>query len=315
MTCSPRSNRRPILVLVTVVVALTAGCGGPPGLAGTKTTRTYCDNGGVDETLDVYQPAVLHGRAPTVVYIHGGGWVSGDSTLQAGTVEGEVESTLSGRGWVFVSINYRLAPASRWPAQIVDAKCAIRYVRANAAVLHVDPSRIAVMGASAGGHLASMVGLTGETALFIEGANPDVSSAVDEVVDEYGPADLTTPDWADSKVVPLFVKETFGEPVGQRSPALVAASPATYVHPHAPPFLVVQGADDEIVPPSQSQLLVAALGTDGDSASLIWVRNAGHGLIPRGDGPVTPSIPMVVADIVDFLTTHQAPSAEVGAHH
>ncbi len=309
MTSSARSDRHLVPIALVVVAALIVGCGGPPSSAATQAARrVYCDNGGVSQTMDVYQPAVVRRRAPTVVFIHGGGWVTGDSSLQAGSVDADVERELVHRGWVFISINYRLAPTFRWPAQLEDAKCAIRYVRANADALHVDPSRIAVMGASAGGHLASMVGLTGTTALFVAGSHPDVSSAVAAVVDEYGPTDLTSPDLVDAKALPLLVKETFGEMVGRRSPTLVAASPLTYVHPGAPPFLVVHGVKDAIVPVSQSEMLVDSLRAVGDSAQLILVQNAAHGLVHRGDGPVSPSLATVTADIVQFLTTQLQPS-------
>lgn len=307
MISSPKSDRWLVLVAAVAAAVLVVGCGGPSEQAAAS-TKTYCHNGGVSQTLQVYQPAALHRRVPTVVYIHGGGWVSGNSSLPAGSVEADVEEQLIHRGWIFISISYRFAPAFRWPAQLVDAKCAIRYVRANAGALHVNPSLIAVMGASAGGHLASMVGLTGNTTLFVEGDNPAESSAVAAVVDEYGPTNLTSPDLVDAKVLPLFVNETFGETVGRRSPTLVAASPVTYVHPGAPPFLVIHGVRDEVVPPSQSEMLVDALQGAGDSAQLILVHNAAHGLVHRGDGPVSPSLPMVAADIVTFLTAQLGPT-------
>ena len=82
----------------------------------------------------------------------------------------------------------------------------------------------------------------------------------------------------------------------------------TYVHPGAPPFLVIHGVRDEVVPPSQSEMLVDALHGAGDSAQLILVHNAAHGLVHRGDGPVSPSLPMVAADIVTFLTTQLRPT-------
>jgi acetyl esterase/lipase len=312
VTSSPTSDQQPVLavlVALAVLAALVVSCGGQsPPAASSAATRIYCHNGGVSQTMDVYQPTAAGKQAPTVVFIHGGGWVSGNSSLPAGSVEADVEEELVHKGWVFISIKYRLAPTFRWPAQLEDAKCAIRYVRVNAGALHIDPSRIAVMGASAGGHLANMVGLTGDTTSFVAGSHPDVSSAVAAVVDEYGPTNLTSPDLIDAKVLPLLVKATFGQPVGHRTPTLVAASPVTYVHPGAPPFLVIHGVRDAIVPPSQSEMLVDALRAAGDSAQLILVQNAAHGLVHRGDGPVTPSVAMVAADIVQFLTAQLQPS-------
>lgn len=304
-----RVPRSTALSLVAAIVAGTVlgGCGGPPGLVGSQRSYTYCNNGGIAETLNVYEPIPTPRSAPTVVDIHGGGWVSGDANLQPQSVDWDLEPLLVGKGWVFVSINYRLAPSSPWPAQLEDAKCAVRFLRAKAQALHIDPTRIAAVGASAGGHLAGMLGLTGAQTTFDEGADLDQSSAVEAVVDEYGPTDLTSPDWSTSKVLGVLSKETFGVAVGQQSPTLVAASPVTYVGPGAPPFLVVQGTKDGIVPPSQSSELVDRLKKAGDVATLLAVQNAGHGLVHVGSGPVTPDIPTVAADVAHFLIRHLPP--------
>ena len=290
------------VAVLVALVPVAGSCGGPAGLVGTQSTYTYCENGGIAETLDLYEPSSPRASAPTVVDIHGGGWVSGDATLHPGTVDWDVEPALVGKGWVFASINYRLAPSSPWPAQLEDAKCAIRFLRANAPAFHIDPNRIGVIGASAGGHLASMLGLTKQRTSFGVGKYLDQSSAVEAVVDEYGPTDLTSSDWAHSKVISVLSKETFGVEIGQPSLTLVTASPVTYVQPNAPPFLVIQGTEDQIIPPSQSTELVRLLKMAGDQATLEMVRNAGHGLIPAGNGPVTPSIPTLAAQVVRFLT-------------
>ncbi len=202
--------RRPSLIALTALIAAVAvagvayklsGSGGLPNLVGSEHSYTYCDNGGFAETLDVYEPTTPPRPSPTLVDIHGGGWVSGDANLQPRTVDWDVEPALVARGWVFVSINYRLAPTSPWPAQIEDAKCAIRFLRADAAALHVDPERIGVIGASAGGQLAAMLGLTGNGPLFETGEFTNKSSAVEAVVDEYGPTDLTSPELSSSKIL------------------------------------------------------------------------------------------------------------------
>ena len=300
------ATRSGLIALVALLVVV-SGCGGPPSLVGTQRSYTYCENGGVAETLDVYEPTSSIRSAPAMVDIHGGGWVSGDANLQPGSVDWDVESALVSNGWVFVSINYRLAPTYRWPAQLQDAKCAVRYLRANAPALHIDPTRIGVIGASAGGHLASMLGLTGNQVAFDEGGFLNESSAVEAVVDEYGPTDLTSPEWPGSKIQRVFSKLTFGVEVGQQSPTLVAASPVTYVHPGAPPFLVIQGANDIVVPSGQSQELVRLLKGAGDEATLIMVRNAGHGLLQSGKGPLDPDVATVAADTVRFLTQQLSP--------
>jgi len=153
------------LVLAALVLA---ACGGSSSAPSSTTAAdsasahpafsqhdlTYCENGGVPEKLDVYEPAAAHGAVPAVLFIHGGGWVSGDKTLQSGSVDDGVRAALLRQGWVFVSINYRLAPAHRWPAQLQDSLCALRYLRAHAAALHIAPARMAVMGAPVPGWMA-----------------------------------------------------------------------------------------------------------------------------------------------------------------
>ncbi len=273
----------------------------------TERTYTYCHNGGVPETLDLYEPAAPVGDAPTLVDIHGGGWISGNAGLRPGTLDAEVEQALVARGWVFASINYRLAPTDRWPAQIEDAKCAIRFLRAEARALDVDRTRIGVVGASAGGQLAAMVGLTGESSLFATSGYPNESSAVEAVVDEYGPTDLTSPDLVRTKALRTFTEEAFGAAAGRPSPMLAAASPTTYVHPGAPPFLVVQGAKDDIVLPSQSATLVDRLEQAHDAARLLMVSHAGHGLVQQGSQPITPGLATLVDEVTSFLTRELSP--------
>jgi len=279
---------------------LVGGCGGPT--ATTVRKLIYCHNGSTVQTMTVFEPTPAPTVAvPAVMDVHGGGWVTGDARLIPGTVDDQVKAALVDLGWVFVSIDYRLAPAYKWPAQIDDAKCAVRYLRAHAATLHVDPHRIGAIGASAGGHLAAMLGLAGPTAGFDVGTNLDQSSAVDAVVDEYGPTDLEAPSWDASEVAPQVTSEVFGVPLGQPSPVLAGASPVTYVTSGAPPFLVVHGADDVVVLPAQSEELIRRLHAAGDPATLLMVANAGHGLLPTGDRPLDPTQQDVVDDVTAFF--------------
>ncbi|HEX3947478.1 MAG TPA: alpha/beta hydrolase, partial [Acidimicrobiales bacterium] len=295
------SRRLAAPAAVVVLAALATACSSPPALVGRVRTAVYCGNGGTPQTLDVFEPTSAPSHpVPAVVDVHGGGWVLGDATLAASSVDGRVEAALVGQGWVFVSIDYRLAPAARWPAQIEDAKCAVRYLRANAASLHIDPGHIGAIGASAGGQLVSMLGLAGPEAGFDVGADLDQSSAVQAVVDEYGPSDMNAPNWAASPVAQQVSPEVFGVPVGQPSPVLTAASPVTYVGPGAPPFLVIQGDDDQVVPPAQSEELVQRLKAAGDQATLVMVANADHGLVPTGNRPIVPDIAALAQQTAAF---------------
>jgi acetyl esterase/lipase len=172
-----------------------------------KTTLTYCHNGGVAETLDVYEPSPLPSTpVPAVVYVHGGGWVQGDAALTPGSLVGQVAAAIETRGWIVVSINYRLAPRFPWPAQIDDATCAIRFLRAQAASLHIDPRHIGAIGDSAGGQIVSLLGLgTPHTG---------ASTALQAVADLYGPADLVAADWGQDPFIQVYARQAFGTDFG-----------------------------------------------------------------------------------------------------
>ncbi|HXQ43250.1 MAG TPA: alpha/beta hydrolase [Acidimicrobiales bacterium] len=280
-----------------------------------KTTLTYCDDGGVAETLDVDEPAPLPtAPVPVVVYVHGGGWVQGDSAIAPGSLVGLVAAAVEAKGWVVVSIDYRLAPRFPWPAQIDDAACAIRYLRANAAALHIDPGAVGAIGDSAGGQIVSLLGLAGRRGGFDTGPDAGQSSGVQAVVDLYGPADLTTTDWARAPLIQAYAPRAFGTTLGPgpagspTTDVLVAASPVTYVGAHEPPFLIVQGDDDTVVPPDQSVDLDAELRASGNSATLVMVRHAEHGLLPAAGGPETPGISQLAGQTAAFLIGHLGPS-------
>ena len=137
--------------------------------------------------MDIYLPKAGAGPAPAVLYAHGGSWAYGDKSEVALLAPGLVAS-----GYVVASLNYRLAPQYRWPAQIEDVKCAIRFLKAKAGLYNLDPARIGLWGASAGGHLVSLAGLAGpEAGLEGKGGYPEQSSSVQAVVDMFGPTDFT----------------------------------------------------------------------------------------------------------------------------
>jgi acetyl esterase/lipase len=252
--------------------------------------------------LDLYQPNPAPGSpVPTVVFFHSGAWVTGDSSFAPASLTGLAEQAIVGHGWIFASANYRLAPKDTWPAQIEDAKCAVRYLRANAATLHIDAAHIGAMGSSAGAQLASLLGLAGPAAGFDVGEHVDQSSAVQAVVDQCGPADLTTSDWAASGAALAFASTVFGENFGRNTALLAQASPVSFVAPGAPPFLIQQGAADTTVYPVQSQELASRLQAAGDSATLEMVQNAGHEFAPAGPTPISPSIAQLATDATSFF--------------
>jgi acetyl esterase/lipase len=236
------------------------------------------------QRLDVFTPPTGEAPFPLVVIIHGGGWVVGDKRgeLASAAIPGFLDL-----GYAVASVNYRLAHEAAFPAQLLDVKAAIRFLRANAAILRLDPGRFAVVGESAGAHLAALLGTTAHIAEFDEPTlgNVDVSSAVQAVVDFYGPADLTTTDrqrslnpGCPSEPDPNIALLLGASPTVAPDLA-TAASPVTYVHPNRemPPFFIAHGDADCVVPYQQSLQLHAAIEAVAPGRSqLAIVPGSGH---------------------------------------
>ena len=262
------------------------------GLGSVERDVTYCTIDGVALKMDVYTPGTMTTPAPVVIYVHGGGWTGGD---KASGGERERQELLV-RGYLVVAVNYRLAPEYKFPAQIEDVKCAVRHLRANVAAYNFDPDRIGAWGNSAGGHLVSLLGVTDANAGFEgSGGYADQSSRVQAVVDGCGPADLTQ----DFSGFSSWGNRVFGV-TESSSQIIVRASPVTYVSSDDPPFLIVQGENDTLVPPSQSETLYQHLTAAGVPATLVMVENAGHGLKPVG-GAMSPSRSEITQIIADFF--------------
>jgi acetyl esterase/lipase len=256
--------------------------------------------------LDVWTPAG-DGAAPLVVWIHGGGFMFGDRRVLPETFRpNQVFDALLDAGLAVASIDYRHALEAPFPAQLLDAKAAVRYLRSHADELGVSTERIGVMGESAGGHIAALVGLTAHR-VDLEGSHGVVgpSSAVDVVVDWYGPADLDSmprrqpPPHIAAKLPPeLLVAPEDQLTRGLEGAALADASPITHVTPDAPPFLLVHGTADWLVPYAQSEQLHAALTAAGARCRLEPVEGAQHIFDGCDD------IDAVVRLSVDFLVEH-----------
>jgi acetyl esterase/lipase len=197
-------------------------------------------------------------------------------------------------------VDYRLAPQYQFPAQIEDVKCAVRYLKENATRYNLDPNRFGVIGESAGGHLVSLLGLTDERVGWDVGQYLDQSSRVQAVVDLFGPSDLTAPEYTRARA------GTFTPVFGRAPEALMKASPVTYIAPNAPPFLIIQGDQDRLVPASQSQELADRLKAAGDTAQLVIVKNAGHGLVPTGNTQIDPPLTEIARTVGDFFAKNLA---------
>lgn len=209
-----------------------------------------------------------------MVWIHGGAWLGGSK-------ERPPALRFVAKGYAVASVNYRLSQHAIFPAQIEDCKAAIRWLRANAAKHGYDPNRIGVWGSSAGGHLVALLGTTSGVKEFDVGPNAGVSSRVQAVCDFFGPTDFTkmssfpstmhhdAPDSPEAKLI--------GGPVQENKDKARRANPITYVTKDDPPFLIVHGDKDPLVPHNQSELLLDALKKAGLEATLYTVQGGGHG--------------------------------------
>ncbi|MEO5801903.1 MAG: alpha/beta hydrolase [Verrucomicrobiota bacterium] len=233
----------------------------------------------VELKLDLYFPKKTEGKLPVTVYVHGGGWQNGDKGAGAGAMAiGELVK----RGYLVASVNYRLAPTYKFPAQIEDVKCAIRFLRAHASDYQLDPKRMGVWGGSAGGHLVALLG-TSDAKIGLEGKGgwADQSSRVQAVVDMFGPADLTVEfPGGNARII-----ETVFGASSSKDEVLKRASPVTHVTSDDPPFLILHGENDRLVPLSQSEKLHERLKAAGVPSKLVVVKNAGHSFKPEGGTP------------------------------
>ncbi len=291
---TPRSTARPQTGLAATQQATTTPAQAAARLTGPQKDITYCTMAGVDLKMDAYPPTTTSDKpAPVIVYVHGGAWQAGDKHSGEGVA---LASEITARGYFLVSVDYRLAPRWKFPAQIEDVKCAIRYLRANAATYHVDPNHIGAMGSSAGGHLVALLGSARKSAGFDVGPYLEESSRVQAVVDLYGPIDLTRGFYQRQ---PDVARNVFGA-TSANDPVLAKASPVTYVSRDDPPFLIIHGAKDSVVPPSQSQSLYDRLQAEGIPVTLIIVKNAEHGLAPSGGAP-SPNLAELSQAVLSFF--------------
>ncbi|MEK6302163.1 MAG: alpha/beta hydrolase [Acidobacteriota bacterium] len=241
----------------------------------------YARLGNESLKLDLYLPED-EGPFPLIIWVHGGGWTSGDKALSPNGAQ--VRQTT--RGYAVASINYRLSQQAKFPAQIEDCKAAVRWLRAHAAQYDLDPARFAAWGASAGGHLVALMGTSGEVSELEGEGNLDYSSRVQAVVDWFGPTDLLRMS-VDSLPFPCNVLDhdspfspesrLIGCAIQACQDQTERANPIQYVSADDPPFLIMHGTDDCLVGPPQSQRLRDALAAAGAEVSLKFIEGAGHG--------------------------------------
>ncbi len=245
---------------------------------------TYCNS----QTMDLYIPTVTPARPlPVAIFVHGGGMSSGDKS----DLKPVFLNALASANFTVASVNYRLAPRYKFPAQLEDVKCAIRFLRANAQMYGINGSEIFAFGTSSGGELVAIAALTGGHSTFDVGPYLNESSSVMAVVDMFGPANLTSyASYSDAQRV-----------FGSNQTNLVLASPTYYVVPNSPPILIIHGVNDTNVPVSQSIELYDKLITARDQTQLILVQNMGHMFVHVGSQPINPSLEQIAQDIVNFF--------------
>jgi len=257
----------------------------------------YVAGGHERQKLDLYLPRE-GAKLPLIINIHGG-------AFRMGSKEQGVPTEYLAQGYAVASINYRLSQHAKFPAQIEDCKAAVRWLRAHANEYRLDPNHFAVWGPSAGGHLAAMLGTTGDTQEFDVGANLDHSSRVQAVVDYFGPTDFLQ---MDAHRLPNGMRhdppdspesELIGGPIQEQKDKVAKANPITYVTPGDPPFLICHGDQDPLVPHHQSELLAVALKQAGVPVTFYTVKGAGHG------GFKDPKVPALTRE---FLAKHLKPS-------
>jgi acetyl esterase/lipase len=253
------------------------------------TDVTYCTIDASSQKMDVYFPD-SGGPWPALVYVHGGSWMHGDKSEAVMFARG-----MTSQGYLVVSLNYRLYPAGKFPNMIEDVKCAIRSLRAHASEYNLDPNRIAAMALSAGGHLVSLLGTSDESAGWDVGEYLDQSSRVQAVIAMAPITDL-------SKNFPNADIETM-KLVGFGEHNVAQASPITHVTADDPPFLLIHGDQDTLVPYEQSQLMYDRLVKMNVPAQLIIVKNAGHSFVAP-NGSATPTLAEINQIILDFLAKY-----------
>jgi acetyl esterase/lipase len=257
----------------------------------------YCTGGGKPLLMDLFVPK-HRTRMPTpaVLWIHGGGWERGDKNGNSGA------QLLADEGFVTASLFYRLSGDSPFPADIEDCKCAIRFLRANAAKYGIDPDRIGVAGASAGAHLAELVATADQSAgLEGDGGWQNVSSKVQAASAYYGVSDFTVGAMQFQHHTGLVVLKLFRGTEKDKPELYRKASPLFYVSKDDPPLLLVHGEKDDLVPFDQSVRMAEAYRRVALSVEFIAVRNAGHDFEQVGDAPVAPSVGDIHQRTIDFF--------------
>jgi acetyl esterase/lipase len=274
----------------------------PPG-GKTRANIPYVENGHRNQILDLYLPAQPADKPlPLMIWIHGGAWMGG-------TQANPPALFLLSKGYAVASIQHRMSSDAKWPAQAFDCKAAVRFLRANAAKYNLDPDHFGIGGDSSGGHLAAFVGTSADVP-EMEGdlGTTGVSSRVQAAVDWFGPTDLLIMgQQAGPRSMIQHESATspesllVGGPVQEHKELAKTANPLTYIDKKDPPFLIMHGDSDQLVPLGQSVILAKALIDAGVETTMQTVPGAAH------EGPQFRS-PASQRLMLEFLDRHLKPA-------
>ena len=231
-----------------------------------RTDVVYAEVGGVPLRFDHYRPLGVAEAAPAVVLVHGGGWMRGDPSQAAGNA-----LHFARRGIATLAISYRLAPEHRFPAPLDDVRHGLRWVRSHAGELGIDPDRLALLGLSAGAHLAILAHLSGNVAALAPDLPPDlreVPETVRAVVAHYGPYDLTR---RRSGMIDALLGPRAEDAAWAR-----LASPIAHAGRATAPLLLIHGTADQVVSWHESERMHAALLAVDKPSELLLLEGAPH---------------------------------------
>jgi acetyl esterase/lipase len=264
------------------------------------------------QLLDVWRtretPETPLQGAPVLVFLPGGAWVFGSRTLQGHALMAH----LARRGWVCLSVQYRTSPRHRWPRQMTDVKAAIAWARANVDQYGGDPEFVVAAGCSAGGHLAALAGLTANDPHWRAGLPADADTSVDGVVSLYGRYDWQDRSTDERQRFMEFLERVVVQRSQDRRPGIFrAASPMQRVHSLAPPFLVVHGEQDGIIPVDEARTFVNRMRTVSNATvGYIELPGVGHGF-DLVDGARTAPVVAAVGRFLQHI--HQSRHTVVGS--
>lgn len=251
----------------------------PPETVTLETNLVFGTGGKQPLHLDLTRPKQGDGPFPALVMVHGGGWLGGDKeSLRSFMYH------FSQQGIVCISIEYRLAPKSTFPAAVEDVKCAVRWLRANAAKYHLDPTRIGALGGSAGAHLVAFLGTTnGEKQWEGTGGNEKQSSSICAMVCMSGPYDLpllyrnsVKQKEEEARGIRQAMEAFLGGTPEQAKAQYKAASPISHASKKSIPTMLTHGPNDTLVPIEQSEVFSARLQKVGAEVEFFRMEGAGH---------------------------------------